>query len=352
MKKTWIIAALSLSLSLGGSFACQAEAQDAGADETALTAENVLGAVSSLFGEGGSLNFVFEEGGPVDQFFAEGGLGEQLLGEGGALNGVIPEGMDVEGLVRGLGSQLGDENSSLYQIAGSVIGSATKEDGSLDLGSLLDMAKLFAGGSGEDAAAEVSDKTEDYNAAIRDYIFSENEGIIESGDVQLLAATWTGVKEGEEDVKLLGYFLQTNYAADGADLKLVGGSGEDILFTLAPNEEGGYYVADAVKAEEGEGYAASMEKLCQEVDVPFEAQDNTELFRGYSEIMEILRFLDENPEYQRVEYMGELKTREELEAKSEELLGEVFSVIFAGLEDMADEIEAEAEPEAEPEVTP
>lgn len=303
------------------------------AEETA--GESLAGAISSLFGEGGALSGVFEEGGAV----------ESLFGEGGALSSIVPEGVDVDKISGMLSEQLSDPNSELYQTAEGVISKVTSDDGKLDTDALEELAgELISGFTGgeDDDMAVLDEELADYDAvtaAVEEYVKSRNAEYMEVGDLQTVARTIAHQVTREDGTKQqLGYYLQENFALDGTDYKLVSGSGDTLLLTLAKKDDGTFEVTDAKAAEDGEGYTESIEAMCAEIGITVDDYfAGTAVVSDLIELGELIKVLNEHPEAERIEYAGEMLTREDLEARSDEVVNEYVAMLDEGADAAGEE---------------
>ena len=348
MKKTVLAFVMAGTLVLGtvsAVFAQEASSEPASekqevsseAEESATEAkkESIGRMLSGLFAEGGELAHLFAEDGELSTLLQEGGLVDSLISSDGPLGKYIPEGLDVKELVSGIGEQLADENSELYQTADEVIGMVTDEEGNLDLNAVGELAgQIFGGGQ---AGEEVSD--EEILAAAEEYIKTRNAELLETGDVQCVTPTVVQEVFGEDgSVQVLGYFLQENFVLDGTDLNQVGGAGDSLLLTLKKNDEGAWEVVDAEMSEDGEAYTASLEAMCDKVGITSDDFFSAMVFAGLNNLNSLSELMAGMPDAEKIQYAGELLTREDLEARTSGLLEEILSQMFAGMEDTTEAV--------------
>ena len=272
-----------------------------------------------------------EGSGIVDAILGEEGIAGQLFGEGGLLEGELPEGTDIDGMLDTLKEQLGEADSEIARVAGSILDKA-KEDGSYDLdwvkeiltpvlgqflgdGSDLggiDIEKLFAQG---DMARDLA----------KDYILEKNADILESGDVQIVDVGNVYEEMGlSEEFPYLTYVLQYNYTEDEEhQLHYLCGSGDLLLMTLHEEEDGSFTVLDAQVPEE-EDYEEFLQDFCGNLDkTPEDLKESIEFTKGYFPYT-LAMYLEEHPEYTGLEYEGEMHTAEELEDIAAERLSAMY----------------------------
>ena len=212
------------------------------------------------------------------------------------------------------------ENSGILKL----LKEGLSKEGGPELESL--MGALFAGGS-EDLSDEEWDKMleEYYNspeyqdvlareAAIREYIVNEYGDTLEAGDVQFIC-----IGSGLDDVKEDGTYQYlrnlslTNYTVDGANLRMKNYAGNVEMLYLAKQDDGTYQVTEAVQAEDGENYAASIAAMSEKYGASLETVNINLGEKEWAEAFDLACFLREKPEYEKVEYQGELRTAEELD---------------------------------------
>ena len=167
--------------------------------------------------------------------------------------------------------------------------------------------------------------------ALKAYLIEEYGELLEKGDEQIAAVSAVIiVGDGEKDQEL-GYFSLTSYTADGKDLKQAGYAGRPELLTFTRQEDGSFRVTGAAVAEEGEKQEDSLRKICDAYGIPFDSYLPRLLWKDYDEVSVLRDFLKEHPEYERMEYRGEMKTLEELEKIQDTLFGETSAAYDAAV---------------------
>ena len=248
------------------------------------------------------------------------------------------EGGGLSSLLSGLfGSS--DENAEggggakLLSLLGGLLGSGDSQSegiGDEELYSLLGM--LFGEGEGDNEDFDLDSFLEAYRSSPEylEYLgrldaltvhLNEEYATLEKGDVQIV--TWSPILnfENEDPNFELGYYSVSNFVADGVNLKLVSYGGNMELLTYAPQEDGTFMIVEAIAAEEGEGFEDSVRSMCDAFGVPFEDYiEHKNSGIDFDEMWDLLTFLEENPEYERIEYKGELLTAEELDALTDALI--------------------------------
>ena len=111
---------------------------------------------------------------------------------------------------------------------------------------------------------------------------------------------------------------------------------------MKPDAEGNYEVTDVETSEHGEEYTASVEAMCAEAEIAPDEFFGLFEMADMAEIGNMIDYLEEHPEYERIEFMGEMMTKDDLNVQIESLVDALFDVG----EEPAAEIAAE-EPAAE-----
>ena len=280
--------------------------------------------------------------------------GQQGESEGNSLGeligNIIPEDFNLEDTLSGLKDTLSDALSGVTEKVGGavegVIGNITGEDGSLDIEKIGSAIGTLFGGAEAVTEEEVTEEIDaeayywecydEVNDAIRRHIAEESAEFLEPGDESVYSLNNVAITGGEDGtLNILGYYMILNYDADGTDLLLKNGSGTIELLTLTLNEEGTHDVTDCQISEEGDDYLPSVEAMCETMGITMEDLTSALEFTDLTCILELDIFMEEHPEYERIEDQGELLTREELEAVVAELLDDIFSRL--GLEDPSEE---------------
>lgn len=199
----------------------------------------------------------------------------------------------------------------------------TKEEGP-ELEAL--MGALFGSGSEELSDEEWEKMLEDYynspeyqdvlsrEAAIQEYIVNEYRDTLEAGDVRFICIG-SGIDDVKEDgtYQYLRNLSLTNYTVDGTSLRMKNYAGNAELLYLAKQEDGTYRVTEAIQAGDGENYEASIAAMSEKYGASLETVKINLGEKEWAETFDLACFLREHPEYEKVEYQGELRTAEELD---------------------------------------
>lgn len=226
----------------------------------------------------------------------------------------------VAGRVSGALSSVSGKNSGILKL----LKEGLSREGGPELEAL--MGALFGSGSEELSDEEWEKMLEDYynspeyqdvltrEAAIQEYILNEYRDTLEAGDVQFIC-----IGSGLDDVKENGTYQYlrnlslTNYTADGANLRMKNYAGNAELLYLAKQEDGTYQVIEAIQAEDGENYASSIAAMSEKYGASLDTVNINLGEKEWAETFDLACFLREHPEYEKVEYQGELRTAEELD---------------------------------------
>ena len=294
--------------------------------------------VSSVYAEE-TLTEVMEEEPAAEETAEEekaGGFREKLFGENGLLSEVLPEGTDIDGMIDTAKEQLGEAGREIGEVVDLVVDYVQSEAGEFDIGIDLETAKEYAttvlsqflGGDDIDFSEleEVFEISEKLDASEYAFIKEKNTGLMDFGDVQIFSDTtvYTDEFDGDE-IRVLTSITQSNYTADEENqLHLVSLAEDVVLFTHENNKENGCPVIDAVFAEDGENYSASIEAMCEEVGIPAEDCWESLAMDDLMFVLELKSYMADHPEVTGIEYMGEIRTAEELDQIWDELLDELF----------------------------
>ena len=267
-----------------------------------------------------------EGSGILDAILGEDGIADQLFGEGGLLEGELPEGTDVDGMIDTLKEQLGEADSEIAQVAGSILDKVKEEYGSYDLDSLKEILTPVLGqllGDGVDLGdladlegIDIEMLLEQGNMATElaaEYMQDRNADLLESGDVQIMDVGNIYEEIGySKEFPYLAYVMQYNYTEDEEhQLHYLCGSGDLLLMTVQEEEDGSLTALDAQVVEEGD-YESFLQDFCETVDhTPEDCLESIEFAKAYSPYT-LAAYLEEHPEYTALECDGEMHTAEEL----------------------------------------
>ena len=167
-----------------------------------------------------------------------------------------------------------------------------------------------------------------WNAAVDAHVIDEYKEVLEPGDAQIVVKVTV---PGEEDdfLKTLGYFELINFKADDNALKVLNSAAQVEYLRFEKDENGDFVLVEDIHSEDGDGFEESVKAMCEMFGCSEDQYYTVMEDRGYSEVSALQILLDTYPEYEKVEYMGELKTREELEQIMDALIGEIFAEAFS-----------------------
>ena len=158
-----------------------------------------------------------------------------------------------------------------------------------------------------------------------DYATKVFNEILEPGDEQILFSFGFTKEDGlYAETEILGFYGLVNYTADGADLKMKNSAGNILLMTIEKNEDNTYTVTGVEQTEDGEGYNASLAALCEKYGISVENVQASLESKDWLDTLSLIVFMDSHPQYERIEYQGELKTLEEINKISDDLMLAIF----------------------------
>ncbi len=338
MRKHLLAWTLTGTMALGMAFSGPAWAGETEAETE--ESSSLLGLIGSLVSEEGGLNDLLGENADLDSLLnGEGGLGsllseegglgsllngeeglEELLGENGLLSSILPEGVQVEELRETIDEIAGEMGISAEEALQVLSGALSGEDGSLNLGTLLQLgAGMMQNGDAVSDWAAFDDFASSAFDVARAYVAEQNAPYLEEGDVQtiIFETAYPGVMD-DGSYKLFGTICEVNFTAEGTDLKEKNSAVDTMLLTYEKTEDGTYQVIDVKKAEDGEGFEASLNAMCEEVGITSDFYYNTMGLADISYLEGLRDCLQEHTDYERVEYMGELCTLDDLNNRIEE----------------------------------
>ena len=124
------------------------------------------------------------------------------------------------------------------------------------------------------------------------------------------------------------------------DLVVKNGIGRIELLTLAQKEDGTYEVTDCIEEEDGEGFADSIALMCEEIGIDLDSFYEALALNDLLYICNLHDFMEAHPEYDHIEYIGEMVTLDDLH----EMIEEEFDAYLALYAIDAALTEAETEP--------
>ena len=201
---------------------------------------------------------------------------------------------------------------------GQVTGMITNEDGGINLDSVLSLLGTLGGGFGGNSYIT---EIENEKAAVDAYYLEKYQDQIAEGDVPIVYNTGA-INYDIGPAKTIVYLRLVVYTPDGADLKQKFYADSVELLSFDVDENLNYTLAEAKAAEPGDNLEANITALCEELGITYDDfylyYDPIEIAWGWSYHLE--EFLEANPEYERIEYEGELKTLDEIVQISNEYL--------------------------------
>ncbi len=183
------------------------------------------------------------------------------------------------------------------------------------------------------------------NAAIDQHLVEEMAESLEAGDETVISRTIADLDFLEDGtIRLLGYFSVTNFDKDKdcpEDLLVKNFAGQPELMSVA-GKDGAFAVADFVTAEDGEDYADSVRAMCRDTDLDPADFYETLALSDVNYLTDLYLFMEAHPEYDHIEYMGEMLTMEELVSALDDEFDTYLELYALGAE-LSDEAEPEAE---------
>ena len=260
---------------------------------------------------GGFLKGLIPEGIDAGGFLK--GLIPEGIGAGGFLKGLIPEGIDVGGLLGSVADRLGISREAIDAGLGKIAGMLPGMD--MGTGTGMDEDELAG------ALTGMIEEIEAMDAACAAHVTAEYAELLEAGDEQIVVMTVASqitLEDGTQ--KVLGLFGMENYAAEGNELRLMNFAATPELMTMVRHEDGSFEVTDTKWAADGDDFADSFAALCDEIGADLVDYADLKAEYDWLEASRICDLFGAHPEYGKIEYMGEMKTPEEMKQICGELL--------------------------------
>jgi len=239
-----------------------------------------------------------------------------LLGELADQIGELTKDVDVDALMQNVEEQLSQAEGEVRQAYDEIKDIIKEKADTIDLSEVGQLLGSLLGNGGEELTdEEIADLMADPTGpVIEAYLQEKNADSLEQGDITLFSYEARMEKTKDDGTTLsLITFLQMNYKADGKDLVLVGSARDTMLFTFDTAEDGSVSIREAKATEDGENYTSSLEALCKEYGTTLEDYEGVLEFSDLMDTLTLLGCLKDHPEYERIEYMGELHTLEEMD---------------------------------------
>jgi hypothetical protein len=219
----------------------------------------------------------------------------------------------------------GDEKVS--EVLKALFGDVT-EDGDFNPEDIKALTRELFSRSSDDEETSVG--LADLYDTTKNHLTEETSEYLEAGDETIISGIIGDFDEDEDGtLHLLGYFTVMNFDADEEnpkDLLVKNGAGLTELITFELNEDGKYEITDYMTAEDGEDYSGSIADMCEymgiEPDSFFEQMGICDL----DYVSDLHNFLVDHPEYEHIEYMGELVSHEDLDNIADEQFAEYLSL--------------------------
>ena len=226
-------------------------------------------------------------------------------------------------------STVGDDAELKKSLEG-ILGYVTDESGTLEPDQVRELIGLLFG-KYKDGDAAFFDKN--YSSAAETFVPIE-----EAIDLHMLDSTADSLEAGDETIfsnliatfdrnddddtlRVFGNFVIMNFDSDPDcpdDLVVKNGIGRIELLTLAQKEDGTYEVTDCIEEEEGEGFSDSIRKMCEDIDLDPDRFYESLALNNLFYVCNLHDFMKAHPEYDHIEYMGEMKTLDDLHEMMEE----------------------------------
>ena len=220
-----------------------------------------------------------------------------------------------------------------------VMGLITDEEGNIDLSTVLSLIGLFTSGgtdaglepnagpeteAGENQGLTYYDKYTKREVVLREIILEKYQDAADMGDAQIVLSL-TVANEDDDLRETFGRFVLLTYTADGKDLKLCNRFDEVSYMLFDIDEEGNFELKETITAENDDDVLA----LCEKHKVDKETLDYNadDLHVEWDMSYELRYFLEDHPEYERVEFRGEMKTAEELEVLNDSIFEEILDAL-------------------------
>ena len=229
------------------------------------------------------------------------------------------------------------------QILDQLLAQFTDESGNIDVSALTSLIGLFTSGekdTGTESSEEFVIPAGSYieqmfrrDDIIRLHVADEYKDLLEAGDVQII--TLIIAPHAEDDLRYaLGYFSLSNYTADGKDLKFKNYAGNVEYLEFAVDDDKNFELVEVIPAEEGENYSSSIDALCEKYGEDRKSFDyrTDEMHREWERLYDMISCLEDHPEYERIEFNGEMKTLDELQTINDDLFDAIMESAFASAE--------------------
>ena len=229
----------------------------------------------------------------------------------------------VKGILNNLATQREETGISSDEALDNLMQMITDENGELDLSAVFGLLSMFGIGGDSETADTENNESGSYITALRNRdavtearLLEEYSDMIGEGDVPLI--TIFTITNDEENIDtLLGYFEVTAYTLDGANLKYKDSVSDIAYFVYNMDEDLNFEITEMVVARDDE----TINTLCGRHGIDREtfdrrtSKEKLDFFRTFDMVL----FLENHPEYEQIEYNGEMYTKDELDALNTKL---------------------------------
>ena len=278
------------------------------------------------------------------------------------------KGVDLDAIVSGLKDKLGgltksgtDETtttetgessgdmSSLTSLLGG-LGESSGETGATGETSDADILSLLGGllggseGEGEgtedidlDSFLESFKLSEEYQeyvaryAAIQEHLNLEHAEGLPAGDEQVMSLSeiYDSNVPDNPDV-IFGLFTLMNYkkSEDGKELKALNSAGSVEILTLEKQEDGTFRVLEAATARD-EDFEADLKVLCETYGTTTASYEEAKKWQIFDLVADLYSFMAGHPEYEKIEFQGEMLSAEDLDKMMEQTYNELEASMAA-----------------------
>jgi len=274
-------------------------------------------------------------------------LGGLLGGLKDKLGGLTKSGTD-ETTTTETGESSGDM-SSLTSLLGG-LGESSGETGATGETSDADILSLLGGllggseGEGEgtedidlDSFLESFKLSEEYQeyvaryAAIQEHLNLEHAEGLPAGDEQVMSLSeiYDSNVPDNPDV-IFGLFTLMNYkkSEDGKELKALNSAGSVEILTLEKQEDGTFRVLEAATARD-EDFEADLKVLCETYGTTTASYEEAKKWQIFDLVADLYSFMAGHPEYEKIEFQGEMLSAEDLDKMMEQTYNELEASVAA-----------------------
>ena len=202
-----------------------------------------------------------------------------------------------------------ENNIDPAEALNQVVSKITDKEGGISLDSVVSLLGMIGGSGGSSYITEI----ENEKAAVDAYYLAKFQDQIAEGDVPIVYNTGA-INYDIGPAKTIVYLRLVVYTPDGADLKEKFFADSVELLSFDVDEESNYTLAESIVAEPGDDLETNIVALCEQLGITYDDfylyYDPIEINWGWSYHLE--EFLEANPEYERIEYEGELRTLDEI----------------------------------------